>query len=101
MTRHMTLTDPHDGIGGTIKRKVYTEVLSAKVVIENAKQFSEAVDRLCDLNAKDIKFPDLTDSIYTRETLKVHHVRRLTPNLIELYFNSTFNKSSDVFKSLT
>lgn len=53
------------------------------------------------LDTKDIESPDLTDSIYTHGTLKVHHVRRLTPNLIDLYLNSTFNKSSDVFKSLT
>ena len=59
-------------------------------MIENAKQFSEAADRLCDitvmyLEAKDIKSPDLIASIYTRGTLKVHHVKRLTPNLIDLY----------------
>ena len=74
-------------------KEVYTEVLSAKVVIESTKQFPEAADRLCDikvmyLDAKDIKSPDLTESIYTRGTLK-----------IDLYLNSTFNKLSDVFKS--
>ena len=49
--------------------KGYWKVLLAKVVIENAKQFSEAADRLCDitamyLDAEDIKSPNLTDSIY-------------------------------------
>ena len=93
---------PHDEISETIKRKVYLKVLSAKVVIENAKQFSEAVNRLCDitviyLNAEYIEPLNLTDSIYARGTLKVHHVRRLTPNLIGLYLNSTINKSSNVF----
>ena len=39
----------YDGIGRTIKRKVHTEVLSAKVVIENAKQFTKSADRLCDI----------------------------------------------------
>ena len=52
-----------DGCADTIKQKVYTEALSAKVVIENAKQFSGAADRLCDitvmyLNAEGIESPD-------------------------------------------
>ena len=53
------------------------------------------------LDAEDIESPNLTDSIYTFGTLKVHHVRRLNTNIIDLYLNNTFNKSSDVFKSST
>ena len=58
------------------------DLLSAKVVTENAKQFSEAADRLCDITvmylyAKEIKSPDLTDNIYTSGTLKVHHAQRV------------------------
>lgn len=45
----MYFVGPHDGIGGTVKRKVYREVLSGKTVIENAKQFAAAAEQLCDI----------------------------------------------------
>ena len=38
---------PHDGIGGTVKRKIYREVKTGKVVIEDAKQFADLANQLC------------------------------------------------------
>ena len=32
---------PHDGIGGTVKRKVYQDVTASKVIIRDAKHFLE------------------------------------------------------------
>ena len=43
---------PHDGIGGTVKRKVYQEVTSGRIVIEDAQQFANEADRLCKIRGK-------------------------------------------------
>ena len=39
------------------------------------------------LDAKDVTTLDLSDSIYTLETLKVHHARRINTDIVDLYFN--------------
>ena len=41
---------PHDGIRGTVKRKIYRDVSSMKVVLGNAKEFAEYADEVCDIN---------------------------------------------------
>ena len=41
--------EPHDGIGRTVKWKVYQEVLSGKRVIEDAKQFAMAANDICNI----------------------------------------------------
>ena len=97
---------PHDGIGGTVKRKVFREVVSGKIVIENAQQFAKAADQLCNitvmyLDAADIESPDLSDSIYTHGTLKIHHAKRLNLATVHLFLNSTFKQPSDIYKSLS
>ena len=43
---------PHNGIGGTIKRKMYREVSTGCIVIENAEQFAEEAGKLCDIRGK-------------------------------------------------
>ena len=43
---------PHDGIGGTIKRKMYREVSTGRIVIKNAEQFAEEAGKLCDIRGK-------------------------------------------------
>ena len=39
------------------------------------------------LDAKDIKVPDLSDSVYTLGALKIHHVKRLNLKTANLYLN--------------
>ena len=39
------------------------------------------------LDAKDIKVPDLSDSVYTLGALKIQHVKRLNLKTANLYLN--------------
>ena len=39
------------------------------------------------LDAANIESQDLSDSIYTLGTLKIHHVKRLDLNTVDLYLN--------------
>ena len=63
-----------------------------KCVIENAKEFALAADKMCDiqviyLDATEVLTPDLDDSIYALSMLKVHHVKRVDIENVDLYFN--------------
>ena len=44
------------------------------------------------LDAKDVTTLDLSDSIYTLGTLKVHHARQINTDIIDIYFNSKLRK---------
>ena len=39
------------------------------------------------LDAKDMTTLNLSDSIYTLGTLKVHHARQINRDIVDLYFN--------------
>lgn len=70
-----------DGIGGTIKRLVYRDVLSNKVIITSASHFVEYVNPLTFinvlyLNASDIETFEIS-SQKVDKTLQVHCVRRI------------------------
>ena len=41
---------PHDGIGGTVKCKVYADIKSQKVVVQDAKHFAEYAKGACSVN---------------------------------------------------
>ena len=43
---------PHDGIGGTITRKVYQHVSSGKVIITDAKQFATYPNEISTVKVK-------------------------------------------------
>ena len=52
------------------------------------------------LDAADIKSLDLSDHIYTLGTLKVHHVKRLDLNTVNLYLNRC-EYFQEMFNTLT
>ena len=66
---------PHDGIGGVLKRKVYNDVKSGKIVIHNAREFADyaiictAIDVFY-LDKINIEIIDVDAAIYIRGTLK-------------------------------
>ena len=60
---------PHDGIGGTVKRKVYQDVTSSRVVIANAEALY--------LDRTDITEIDVDHAVYIPGTLQVHSAQRV------------------------
>ena len=89
----------HDGIGGTIKRKVYQHVSSERVVIQNAKHFATYADQVCNISVhyidkSNIIINDLADAVYIPGTLQIHHVNRISQSCIEFYYNSPYKKES-------
>ena len=59
---------PHDGIGGTVKRKVYHDVTASKVIIRDAKHFASYANSILEiqveyLNKSDILVQKLDDAI--------------------------------------
>ena len=52
------------------------------------------------LDAADIKSLGLSDSIYTLGTLKIHHVKRLDLNTVNLYLNR-YVYFQEIFNTLT
>ena len=64
----------HDGIGGSIKRKVYSDVSAQKVVIQNARHFATYSDENCNVNVLyldkiEVQSPNIYDSSYIAGTL--------------------------------
>ena len=97
---------PHDGIGGCVKRKVYQDVSAAKVVIQNASHFAEYAKSVCNihvlyLDQADIIQLDLSSAIYVYGTLKIHHVKRISPSTLHFCFNSNYKRESPVYRELT
>jgi len=75
---------PMDGIGGTIKNKVFKEVKSGRIVVESAEDFSKHANRLCE-SVTTLYLPksevfeepaDLAEAPYVNGTLTVHKVVR-------------------------
>ena len=52
------------------------------------------------LDAANIESPDLSDSIYTLGTLKIHHVKRLNLNTVDLFLN-TYLYFQEMFNTFT
>ena len=48
---------PHNGIGGTVKRKVYQEVLSDHLVVRDARHFAEEANSICDIQGIFLTIP--------------------------------------------
>ena len=74
---------PMDGIGGTIKSKVFRRVLSNEVVINNPREFVEFADSICNVDC--LYLPDfelleepefVQDVTPIPETLKTHKIIR-------------------------
>ena len=90
-----------DGIGGTIKHRVYREVLAKRIVVKDSKDFAEHANRL--LDHIEVLFVENVDAAvdtesrenaqYVKGTLKVHKVVREldTANKksqLQFYYNS-------------
>lgn len=71
----------HNGLGGTVKRRIYQDVSTFKFVIRDAKHFVEYANKICDINAEYLHqedVPDLLsteDSVYVYGTLQIHHIK--------------------------
>lgn len=90
---------PHDGIGGTVKRKVYADVKSQKVVVQDAKHFAEYAKGACSVNvlyldSANIISPSIEGSKYIPGTLQIHQVKRVNDKEVEFFYNSQYKKSS-------
>ena len=72
---------PHDGIGGTVKSKVYQDVTASKVIIRDAKHFLEI----------QVEYLDIL-KLYT---LQIHHLEFVGKSKVNFYYNSTYKKSSN------
>ena len=92
----------HDGIGGTVKRKVYQDVSTWNVVIKDALHFATYANEICNVQVEyldkgDIPNLDLSDPKYIDGTLQVHHVDRIGNSLM-FYYNSNYKKSAEILK---
>ena len=97
---------PHDGSGGTVKRKVYQNVSTWKVVIKDAKHFAQYANTVCNihvgyLDQTEIKNLNLNKSNYIYGTLQIHHVDRISSNTVEFYYNAVYKKSAKMLKRIT
>ena len=62
-----------------MKRKVYQDVTSSKVIIRDAKHFASYANSILEiqveyLDKSDILVPKLDDAIYIKGTLQIHHL---------------------------
>ena len=76
---------PMDGIGGTVKNKVFREVLSNRIVVNTPEEFTMHVNNLCDVQSLYLPASlipeepeDVKDAKPIPETLKIHKVVRGT-----------------------
>ena len=64
----------HDGIGGAVKHKVFSDVKASKEVIQNACHFEEYANDVCNVNVlyldkNDIQYLNIDDSVYVHVVL--------------------------------
>ena len=91
----------HDGIGGTVKMRVYQDVSSSRVIIKDAKDCANYADLILQiiveyLDSSEITAVDLDDAIYVKGTLQIHYSDRVTKSRIKFFFNSTYKKPSNM-----
>ena len=84
---------PHDGIGGSVKWKLYQDVLSNQI-ITSSKHFAQYANEVCNsvilyLDKTDITEVDVTNAVYMPGTLQVQSVQRI--GLSKLDFYTTFH----------
>ena len=96
---------PIDGIGGTVKRKVYQDVIASKVIIRYAKHFASYANSILEIQVEyidksDILVPKLDDAIYIKGTLQIHHLERVGKSKVKFYYNSTYEKSSNLLRGV-
>ena len=64
---------PDDGIGGSVKRKVYQDVSSNRIVVTSGKDFAQCANEVCNsvilyLEKTDITEVDVTNAVYIPDT---------------------------------
>ena len=96
---------PHDGIGGTVKRKVHQDVSAPKVIINNAKKFDDCVDHVTDvkvvyLEKTEISTDQLIDTAKIKGTLRIHHIDRVGPSKVKFYLKSNYKGYSPMLQSV-
>ena len=95
---------PHDGIGGTVKRKV-CDVTSGKVIIKDAMNFTAYANKVGKvqveyLDKSEVVSVDLSDDIYVYGTLKVHHVDQISIAELDFYLNSPYKNEAEILTSI-
>ena len=96
---------PHDGIGGTVKRKVYRDVTACKVIIKDAKHFADYANTVMNvrveyLDKSDITLLNLNDAVYIYGTLQIHHLERVSQSEITFYYNSPYKQLAHKLRSV-
>ena len=95
----------HDGTGGCIKRKVYQDVLTGKIIISDAQQFAEYANSIIKTHVlyldKLMISHNLNSAIYVKGTSKIHHVERINLNKIDVYYNSTYQQQAEKLTTVT
>ena len=94
-----------DGIGGTIKCKVYQDVTSSLIVIANAEHFARYANEVCKtealyLDRTDITEIDVEHTVYIPGTLQVHSIQRVNESTLKFYFNSPYKQPSSLVKTV-
>ena len=54
---------PMDGVGGTIKSKVFRKVLAGQVVINTAEEFAKVADEICEIESLYLPIHDIMDEL--------------------------------------
>ena len=84
-----------------MKRKVYQDVTSSKVIIRDAKHFANYANSILEIQVEyygksDIFVSKLDDAIYIKGTLQIHHLEWVGKSKVNFYYNSTYKKSSNL-----
>lgn len=87
---------PHDGIGGSMKRKLYQDVSSNQIVITSAKHFTQYANEVCysvilSLDKTDITDVDVTNAVYIPGT----KVRNLIKGVNYVFTNDNTPNSDE------
>ena len=82
---------------GSVKQKIYQDVLSNKIVITNSKHFAQYVNDVCNsvilyLDKTDITEVDVTNAVYIPGMFQVHSVQRVGKSKLDFYTNSPYKK---------
>ena len=90
----------HDG--GSIKRKVYSDVSAQEVVIQDANHFAMYANvNILFLDKIEGQYQNVDDSSYIPRTLKIHHVKRVNDCNGDFYFNSQSKNHSEMLSQIT
>ena len=86
-----------------MKRNIYQDVTSSKVIEKDAKHFASYANSILEiqveyLDKSDIPVPKLDQAIYIKGTLQIHHLQRVGKSKVNFYYNSTYKNSSNLLR---